>query len=113
MLKLAHRMSQICMKNMNATTKKTWNSISSMGDVGKIFSTREHYENNLGRPDGNVTTMTTSVRLPFSAERVYGSFQCAQCRPKVRAYVSIYNIQYLNKSLRNPLCTYFTMDGPD
>lgn len=87
MLKLAHRMSQIFMKKMNASSKKIWNSRKSIENDGHIFANRECFENNLGRPNGDIVTVAASVQLPFDADKLYDSLQCTECRPKVCEHI--------------------------
>ncbi|KAK1430956.1 hypothetical protein QVD17_14106 [Tagetes erecta] len=80
---LAHRMSQICMKKMNASTKKIWNSRKSIENDGYVFANTEFFENNLGRPNGKyIITVAASLQLPFDADKLYDSLQCVECRPK-------------------------------
>ncbi|KAI3804767.1 hypothetical protein L1987_26566 [Smallanthus sonchifolius] len=77
LLRLAHRM-----RKMNASTKKTWNLRKSLGNDGYILANRECFENILGRPIGNIITVAASVWLPFDADKLYDSLQCAESRPK-------------------------------
>lgn len=92
LLRLAHRMSQMCIRRMNTPTEKTWNLMTSLGYAGiDIFTTSEQYENNLGRPGGTITTVATSISFPFvSADKLYDHLRCGVCRPKVCACISIY-----------------------
>ncbi|KAI3702963.1 hypothetical protein L6452_28717 [Arctium lappa] len=80
LLRLAHRMSQRCVKNMNV--KKNWNLIHSMDNAEPVYVIWHYFENNLGTPDGHVITMASSVRSFLSVDHLYDALRCADFHPK-------------------------------